>query len=94
MTNKKTVSIGIICFNEELNVPLAYQELAKLADSEKKYNFEFIFVDNGSTDATKKEIKKVAKDKRVSGIFLSKLWSRIFFAGITGLCNRRCVCFI
>src|SRR3989344_6031872 len=72
MTNKKTVSIGIICFNEELNVPLAYQELAKLADSEKKYNFEFIFVDNGSTDATKKEIKKVAKDKRVSGIFLSR----------------------
>lgn len=72
MAKKKLVSIGIICFNEEPNVRLAYQELAKLADKEKKYNFEFIFIDNGSTDGTKEEIKKVAKDKRVAGVFLSR----------------------
>lgn len=69
---KKLVSIGIICFNEEPNIPIVYQELAKLADKEKKYNFEFIFVDNGSTDATKEEIKKTVKDKRVVGVFLAR----------------------
>lgn len=70
---KKTISIGIICFNEEENVPLVFQALSKLADREKKYNFEFVFVDNSSTDKTREEIKKVAgKSKKVVGVFLSR----------------------
>lgn len=73
MANKKLISIGIICFNEELNVHSVYEELSKVANKAKKYNFEFIFVDNGSTDNTRNEIRKVAKtDKRISGIFLSR----------------------
>lgn len=70
---KKLVSIGVICFNEELNVAAAYKELKETTDKNKDYNYEFIFVDNGSTDNTRDEIRKVVKtDKRVSGVFLSR----------------------
>lgn len=70
---KKTISIGIICFNEEPNVYIAYKELTKVAAKEKKYNFEFVFVDNGSTDNTETEIKKIARiSKKVVGVFLSR----------------------
>lgn len=70
---KKKISIGVICFNEEPNIQPAHQALSEVAKKEKKYNFEFIFSDNGSTDATRQEIKKIAKkDKRVTGLFLSR----------------------
>lgn len=67
------ISVGVICFNEELNVEPAYRELLEVTNTNKDYNYEFIFVDNGSTDDTRSEIKKITKiDKRVSGVFLSR----------------------
>lgn len=70
---KKTISVGIICFNEGSNVLFVHKALSNIANLEKKYNFEFVFVDNGSTDNTKSEIWKIAgKDKRVVGVFLSR----------------------
>src|SRR3990167_10781304 len=39
----------------------------------KKYEYELIFVDNGSLDRTRELITKIAKkDKKVKGIFLSR----------------------
>lgn len=73
MSKKRLISIGIICFNEEPNVSPVYKELVRIANISKKYIFEFIFVDNGSTDRTREEIKSVIKkDKRASGVFLSR----------------------
>lgn len=74
MTNrKKTISIGVFCFNEEPNIYPSYKELVQVTNLNKNYNYEFVFVDNGSTDNTKQEIRKVAKiDKRIIGIFLSR----------------------
>ena len=70
---KKLISIGIICFNEELNIVPAHKELTGVTDKNKKYDYEFVFVDNGSTDNTRDEIRKVVKtDKRISGVFLSR----------------------
>lgn len=69
----KTISIGIVCFNEEPNIFPAYKELIKTTSKNKKYKYEFVFVDNGSLDNTRNEIKKIAKiDKRVVGVFLSR----------------------
>ncbi len=73
MLRKKLISIGIPCFNEELNVNPTYKVLREITDKIKNYNFEFIFVDNGSSDSTRDKIQKIAaKDKRVIGIFLSR----------------------
>lgn len=74
MPNKKRViSIGVICFNEEPNIEPAYKELTRVTDKNRTYNYEFIFVDNGSTDNTREEIRKISqRDKRVSGVFLSR----------------------
>lgn len=73
MINKKTISIGVICFNEEPNVRPAHKELTGITDKNKKYNYQFIFVDNGSSDDTRGEIRKISKaDKRVVGVFLSR----------------------
>lgn len=67
------ISIGVICFNEGLNVASAYKELVAVTDRNKNYNYEFIFVDNCSTDNTREEIRKIVKiDNRVSAVFLSR----------------------
>lgn len=69
----KTISIGIVCFNEEPNILPAYAALSNLAGKTNKYLYELIFIDNGSTDNTREEIKKIAKkDKRVVAVFLSR----------------------
>ena len=74
MIVKKLISIGIPCFNEELNVYPTYNTLVKIIRGlTKKYNFEFIFVDNYSNDKTREKIKELSKkDNRVVGIFLSR----------------------
>ena len=73
MTPKPLISIGIPCFNEELNVIPTYKEIIRVTKKLKKYDFEFIFVDNGSSDKTRLKIKTlVNKDKRVTGVFLSR----------------------
>ena len=73
MNRKKVISIGVVCFNEELNVAPAYKELKRVTDQNKKYNYQFIFADNCSTDNTRTEIKNIInKDKRVIGVFLSR----------------------
>lgn len=73
MLSKKLISIGIPCFNEELNVIPTYQQLVKITSKIKKYTFEFIFVDNGSSDKTRNKIETIVnRDNRVIGVFLSR----------------------
>lgn len=70
---KKKISFSIACFNEELNIVPTYITLKKIADSIKKYDFEFIFSDNCSEDKTKYLIKKICKkNKKIKGVFLSR----------------------
>jgi len=73
MNRKKTISFAIPCYNEEENIPIVYREVKKIFNQLKKYDYEMIFVDNGSLDKTRGEITKLAKkDKKVKGIFLSR----------------------
>jgi len=73
MVHKKLISIGIPCFNEELNIIPTYKAFKEKTEKIKKYNFEFIIVDNGSTDSTREKIRKIiAKDKQARGVFLSR----------------------
>lgn len=69
----KLISIVIPCFNEEENVIEAYTAIRKVIAGVPNYVFELLFVDNGSTDATRRLIHTlVNKDKRVKGIYLSR----------------------
>jgi dolichol-phosphate mannosyltransferase len=71
MSHQK-ISIVIPVYNEAGNIPLLYQELtAVLADS--RYVYEFIFVDDGSTDTSLAVLKQLAAaDRRVYYIELSR----------------------
>lgn len=72
VAKQKTISFVIPCFNEELNVEAAYKKLSGVMEP-FSYKAEFVFVDNGSTDGTRKRISTlVRRDKRVKGVFLSR----------------------
>ena len=61
----KTVSIIIPAYNEEESLPLLFERVTALIDSIKDYEFEVLFVDDGSRDRTLEIIKEQrAKDNR------------------------------
>jgi len=69
----KKISIIIPCFNEEKNIAYAYREIESVIRKIRGYTFEYLFVDNGSTDTTRKEIIRVQKkDKRIRALFFSR----------------------
>lgn len=69
----KTISILIPTHNEEEVLPKLHKRLDALGKSVKKYEFEFFFIEDGSTDKTLEIIKAISsKDKRVSYITLSR----------------------
>lgn len=64
----KDITILIPCMNEEPNVAPMYNKTVSVLKKIKK-DYEIIFVDDGSTDRTFEEIKKLNKlDKNVHGI--------------------------
>jgi glycosyltransferase involved in cell wall biosynthesis len=64
--DKKLISIVVPAYNEGKNIILFYKEvffvLNKLKD---KYNFELIFVDDGSTDNSWEEISYLIQNDDV-----------------------------
>ncbi|MFI2742547.1 glycosyltransferase family 2 protein [Zhouia sp. PK063] len=60
IVTNELLSIVIPVYNEEENIPLLTQEIH---DSLKGYNYEIIFVDDFSTDTSKKVIKSLNDDK-------------------------------
>ena len=67
------ISIVTPIYNEEENVQELYRELKKLMQNEKKYNFEIIAVEHGSSDTSlEKLIKLHKKDRRLKILQLSK----------------------
>lgn len=71
--NKKVVSLLVPCFNEELSLPLFYQEVCRTIDTLDQYDFELLFINDGSRDNTLKVIEELhAKDGRVSFVNLSR----------------------
>jgi glycosyltransferase involved in cell wall biosynthesis len=70
---KKTISIVVPCYNEAAALPLFYQEALKVIDTLPNYNFEFIFVDDGSTDETLNVMKSLAEhDPRIFYVSFSR----------------------
>lgn len=69
----KKISILIPAYNEQEVLGHLYQRLGKLANDNRAYEFEFLFVNDGSRDKTLDTIKEFAKlDNRVSYVNLSR----------------------
>lgn len=80
----KKISIIIPCYNEEQAIPFFYEEINKISKV-LKYNFEFIFVNDGSKDQTISIIKKYSKkDNRVKYINFSRNFGKeaAMYAGL------------
>ncbi len=74
----KLISIVTACYNEEQVIEKTYFEIKKIIDKIDKYNFEYIFIDNSSTDNTVNIIKNFAKsDSRVKLIVNIKNFGHI-----------------
>ncbi|MEP6710389.1 MAG: glycosyltransferase family 2 protein [Candidatus Saccharibacteria bacterium] len=69
----KKISILIPAYNEEEVLQPLYERLGKLGNDNTNYEFEFLFVNDGSRDKTLEIIKGFAqKDTRVSFVNLSR----------------------
>ena len=70
---KKLITIIIPAYNEEKVLPLLFKRLDDLAKNNEGYDFEFLFINDGSKDRTIDLIRqKSNKDARVSYIDLSR----------------------
>lgn len=66
------ISIVIPCYNEEEVIELCHSEVAKVIDA-LPYDFEVIYVNDGSTDQTQSLLEKIqSQDKRVRVLKLSR----------------------
>ena len=69
----KKISVLIPCHNEEKSLPLLYPELVKLMDSISNYEWELMFVNDGSTDGTLELLRQLRQqDQRVNFVDLSR----------------------
>lgn len=79
------LSVVVPCYNEQEALPIFYQEIIKVADKLKNLEFEFIFVNDGSKDATLHEMKQLKEiDPRVHYISFSRNFGKeaAIYAGL------------
>lgn len=71
MSNRKTISVMIPCYNEEENArPICEAVRDELKRSCPAYNYEILFIDNKSTDRTRDILRQLcAEDRHVKAIF-------------------------
>ncbi len=63
---KQVISIISPCYNEEKNIDELYARVLNFMSKHTEYDFEFLIIDNASTDETVNCIKKILdKDSRV-----------------------------
>lgn len=69
----KKITILIPCYNEEQSLPLLYPELVKLMEENKAYEWELLFVNDGSLDGTLELLHQLRQqDERVNIVSLSR----------------------
>ena len=81
------ISLIIPCYNEEESLPPLYEALKEVTGSMPDYDFEMIFVDDGSKDRTLPILKDLAKeDERITYISFSRNFGKEA-AMYAGFCN-------
>lgn len=87
MTEKTPyISIVVPCYNEEETVSIFYNETKKVLKNMNIENYEFVFVDDGSKDATLLKFRELSKlDESVHYISFSRNFGKeaALFAGLS-----------
>lgn len=69
----KKISLVIPSYNEEESIPFLYERITALINQLTDYEFEILFINDGSKDKTFEMIKELRQyDKRVSYVNLSR----------------------
>jgi len=75
---KKLISVVSPCYNEEENIDELYRRITAAVENLSKYDFEFIFIDNSSTDGTRGILRDLAgRDSRVKVILNTRNFGHI-----------------
>ncbi len=83
--DKDIISVIVPCFNEQESTDIFYTEFTKIMDTLPGADYELIFVDDGSSDNTLINIKKLAAvSKKVKFISFSKNFGKeaAIYAGL------------
>ena len=81
------ISLIVPCYNEEEALPTLYQELQRITSQMQDYDFEILFIDDGSKDKTLSLLKEMAQeDERVKYISFSRNFGKES-AMYAGFCN-------
>jgi dolichol-phosphate mannosyltransferase len=76
--NKKIITIVSPTYNEEENILLFYSRVNEVIKNISNYQFEFLFIDNASTDETANILKDLAKqDKKIKVILNTRNFGHI-----------------
>lgn len=79
------LSIVVPCYNEQEVIPVFLEELYKITDKMKSYQFEIVFVNDGSTDRTLHDIKNYARtDAQIRYVSFSRNFGKesAIYAGL------------
>lgn len=79
------ISIVVPMYNEQESLGILYKELNRVTDTLPEYEFEYLFVNDGSSDTTLAEIRQLAeKDKRVRYVSFSRNFGKeaALYAGL------------
>lgn len=68
----KTLSIVVPCYNESTCIRNFYVAVCEVCNQYLQYNYEFIFVNDGSSDSTQYELEMLSSDSRVKIIEFSR----------------------
>ena len=69
----KLITAIVPCFNEQEALPFFYAEITRVAGELKDYDFEFLFIDDGSSDGTLAALKELSEtDERVRYVSFSR----------------------
>lgn len=74
---KKTIEIIVPCYNEAEVLPIFFQTVCNISEKIDKYEFSFLFIDDGSIDNTLEIIKQFQLNKKnTSTVYIigKKFW--------------------
>lgn len=84
--DKEKISVIVPCYNEEEAIPFFYRKIAMVTEDMSDYDFEIIFVNDGSYDSTIDVIHKLAdEDTRVKYLDFSRNFGKeaAIYAGLS-----------